>query len=250
VASRWTDLARTPEGHSVREPARRAGRPISPITVAVSRRSRCRNGPLAASRLASSLRRPTRRQSSYRRCAGEANNRSRPPAHSTGELKLAIDGAFSATLDATKNTYQLVRLGVAKRVTDLTPQMRLVPLRPATKLWDGTPPSPPNGVQRALQAWSLSGCTHSWQSSSDDARGRRCHALAHPGRASCRVSSRCVGTDRPSKRTRRGADYPWGGPDRNRHGGRMCAYRASRLSLAIWAAIACVARLDRSCSCC
>src|SRR5260370_27283246 len=32
------------------------------------------------------------------------------PAQPTGELKLAIDGEFPATLDATKNRNQLVRL--------------------------------------------------------------------------------------------------------------------------------------------
>src|SRR2546423_5034819 len=32
------------------------------------------------------------------------------PAQSTGELKMAIDGEFPATLDATQNAYQLVRL--------------------------------------------------------------------------------------------------------------------------------------------
>jgi peptide/nickel transport system substrate-binding protein len=115
-----------------------------------------------------SLRRPTRRQSNYRRCAREANNRSRPPAHSTGELKLAIDGEFPATLDATKNGYQLVRLGLAETLTRLTPQMKLVPwlakdvsnvdastwrvsLRPNAKFWDGSPVTAQD-VQNAFQA--------------------------------------------------------------------------------------------------
>src|SRR3989442_11384581 len=49
------------------------------------------------------------------------------PTQSTGELKLAIDGEFPATLDGTKNAYQLVRLGLAETLTRLTPQMKLVP---------------------------------------------------------------------------------------------------------------------------
>jgi peptide/nickel transport system substrate-binding protein len=78
------------------------------------------------------------------------------PAQSTGELKLAIDGEFPATLDATKNAYQLVRLGLAETLTRLTPQNKLVPwlardvsavdpstwrvsLRPNAKFWDGSP---------------------------------------------------------------------------------------------------------------
>jgi peptide/nickel transport system substrate-binding protein len=78
------------------------------------------------------------------------------PAQSTGELKLAVDGEFPATLDATKNAYQLVRLGLAETLTRLTPQNKLVPwlarevssvdastwrvaLRPNAKFWDGTP---------------------------------------------------------------------------------------------------------------
>ena len=43
------------------------------------------------------------------------------------ELKLAIDGEFPATLDATKNAYQLVRLGLAETLTRLTSQMKLEP---------------------------------------------------------------------------------------------------------------------------
>src|SRR5438034_11162006 len=39
------------------------------------------------------------------------------PTQSTGELKLAIDGEFPATLDATKNGYQLVRLGLGGPLT-------------------------------------------------------------------------------------------------------------------------------------
>src|SRR6266566_894208 len=49
------------------------------------------------------------------------------PIQSTGELKMAIDGEFPATLDATKNAYQLVRLGMAETLTRLSPQMKLVP---------------------------------------------------------------------------------------------------------------------------
>src|SRR5260370_37938594 len=49
------------------------------------------------------------------------------PAQSTGELKLAIDGEFPATLDATKNGYQLVRLGLAETLTRLTSQMNILP---------------------------------------------------------------------------------------------------------------------------
>src|SRR5438270_2424959 len=77
------------------------------------------------------------------------------PAQSTGELKLAIDGEFPATLDATRNAYQLVRLGLAETLTRLTPQNKLVPwlardvsavdpttwrvaLRPNAKFWDGS----------------------------------------------------------------------------------------------------------------
>src|SRR5438105_6624699 len=90
------------------------------------------------------------------------------PAQSTGELKLAIDGEFPATLDATKNAYQLVRLGLAEMLTRLTPQMKLVPwlakevsnvdpttwrvsLRPNAKFWDGTPVAAQD-VQAAFQA--------------------------------------------------------------------------------------------------
>ncbi len=78
------------------------------------------------------------------------------PAQSTGELKVAVDGEFPATLDATRNGYQLVRLGLAETLTRLTPQMELVPwlardvsnvdpttwrvsLRPNARFWDGTP---------------------------------------------------------------------------------------------------------------
>src|SRR5258708_32526590 len=39
------------------------------------------------------------------------------PAQSTGELKMAIDGEVPATLDATKNPYQPVRLGMAQTLT-------------------------------------------------------------------------------------------------------------------------------------
>src|SRR5438128_464408 len=90
------------------------------------------------------------------------------PAQSTGELKLAIDGEFPATLDATKNAYQLVRLGIAETLTRLTPQMKLVPwlakevnnvdpttwrvsLRPNAKFWDGTPVTAQD-IQAAFQA--------------------------------------------------------------------------------------------------
>jgi hypothetical protein len=201
-------------------------------------------------RLASSLGGPTRRQSNYRRCACEANNRSRPPAHSTAELKLAIDGEFSATLDATKNTYQLVRLGVAKRVTDLTPQMRLVPLRPATKLWDGTPPSPPTASSVPFR------------------RGRFQVVLTRGNPAAMTLEAADV-TLSPILAGRH-AEYRRGAlaliaprsarvAERTIHGEGQIAIgtvaacvpiERSRLSLAIWAAIACVARLDRSCSCC
>jgi peptide/nickel transport system substrate-binding protein len=77
------------------------------------------------------------------------------PVRSSGELKLAIDGEFPATLDGTKNSYQLVRLGVAETLTRLTPQNKVVPwlardvaavdpttwrvsLRPNAKFWDGS----------------------------------------------------------------------------------------------------------------
>jgi peptide/nickel transport system substrate-binding protein len=78
------------------------------------------------------------------------------PAQSTGELKLAVDGEFPATLDGTKNAYQLVRLGLAETLTRVTPQNKLVPwlardvspvdastwrvaLRPNARFWDGSP---------------------------------------------------------------------------------------------------------------
>ena len=78
------------------------------------------------------------------------------PTQSTGELKMAVDGEFPATLDATKNAYQLLRLGVAETLTRITPQNQVVPwlarevsavdpstwrvaLRPNAKFWDGTP---------------------------------------------------------------------------------------------------------------
>src|SRR5260370_14495421 len=90
------------------------------------------------------------------------------PAQSTGELKMAIDGEFPATLDATKTGYQLVRLGLAETLTRLTPQMKLVPwlakdvsnvdastwrvtLRPNARFWDGTPVTAQD-VQGAFQA--------------------------------------------------------------------------------------------------
>ncbi|MDQ6673790.1 MAG: ABC transporter substrate-binding protein, partial [Chloroflexota bacterium] len=90
------------------------------------------------------------------------------PAQPTGELKLAIDGEFPATLDATRNGYQLVRLGIAETLTRLTPQMKLVPwlarevtnvdpstwrvsLRPNAKFWDGSPVTAQD-VQNAFQA--------------------------------------------------------------------------------------------------
>jgi len=90
------------------------------------------------------------------------------PAKSSGELKLAIDGEFPATLDATKNAYQLVRLGLAETLTRLTPQMKLVPwlakdvsnvdastwrvaLRPNARFWDGSPVTAQD-VQTAFQA--------------------------------------------------------------------------------------------------
>jgi peptide/nickel transport system substrate-binding protein len=89
-------------------------------------------------------------------------------AASSGELKLAIDAEFPATLDATKNSYQLVRLGLAETLTRLTPQMKIVPwlakdvtnvdpltwrilLRPNAKFWDGTPVAAQD-VQAAFQA--------------------------------------------------------------------------------------------------
>jgi peptide/nickel transport system substrate-binding protein len=81
---------------------------------------------------------------------------------------MAIDGEFPATLDATKNGYQLVRLGLAETLTRLTPQMKLVPwlakdvsnvdattwrvaLRPNSRFWDGTPVTAQD-VQNAFQA--------------------------------------------------------------------------------------------------
>src|SRR5207302_8900507 len=90
------------------------------------------------------------------------------PAQSTGELKMAIDGEFPATLDATKNAYQLVRLGMAETLTRLSPQMKLVPwlakevtnvdattwrvaLRPNARFWDGSPVTAQD-VQAAFQA--------------------------------------------------------------------------------------------------
>src|SRR5499427_2162300 len=89
-------------------------------------------------------------------------------AASTGELKLAIDGEFPATLDATKNAYQLIRLGLGETLTRLTPQMKLVPwlareinqvdastyrvnLRPNARFWDGSPVTAQD-VQAAFQA--------------------------------------------------------------------------------------------------
>src|SRR5712692_5849018 len=90
------------------------------------------------------------------------------PAQSTGELKMAIDGEFPATLDGTKNAYQLVRLGLAETLTRLTSQMKLVPwlakdvsnvdattwrvmLRPNARFWDGSPVTAQD-VQNAFQA--------------------------------------------------------------------------------------------------
>src|SRR5258708_6043255 len=87
--------------------------------------------------------------------AGSAAPASAParPAQPTGELKMAVDGEFPATLDATKNAYQLLRLGVAETLTRITPQNQVVPwlarevsavapstwrvaLRPNAKFWD------------------------------------------------------------------------------------------------------------------
>ena len=90
------------------------------------------------------------------------------PAQSTGELKMAVDGEFPATLDATKNAYQLLRLGVAETLTRITPQNKVVPwlarevtavdpstwrvaLRPNAKFWDGTPVTAQD-VMTAFQA--------------------------------------------------------------------------------------------------
>jgi peptide/nickel transport system substrate-binding protein len=90
------------------------------------------------------------------------------PAQSSGELKMAIDGEFPATLDGTKNAYQLVRLGLAETLTRLTPQMKLAPwlakdvsnvdattwrviLRPNARFWDGSPVTAQD-VQNAFQA--------------------------------------------------------------------------------------------------
>ena len=90
------------------------------------------------------------------------------PTQSAGELKMAIDAEFPATLDATKNAYQLVRLGVGETLTRLTPQMKLVPwlarevsnvdartwrvsLRPNAKFWDGTPVTAQD-IQASFQA--------------------------------------------------------------------------------------------------
>jgi peptide/nickel transport system substrate-binding protein len=90
------------------------------------------------------------------------------PVQSAGELKMAIDGEFPATLDGTKNAYQLVRLGLAETLTRLTPQMKLVPwlakdvtsvdpttwrvtLRPNARFWDGSPVTAQD-VQAAFQA--------------------------------------------------------------------------------------------------
>ena len=87
---------------------------------------------------------------------------------SSGELKVAIDAEFPATLDATKNAYQLVRLGIGETLTRLTPQMKLVPwlakdvanvdpttwrvsLRPNSRFWDGTPITAQD-VQAAFRA--------------------------------------------------------------------------------------------------
>jgi peptide/nickel transport system substrate-binding protein len=81
---------------------------------------------------------------------------------------MAIDAEFPATLDATKNAYQLVRLGLAETLTRLTPQMKLVPwlakdvsnvdartwrvsLRPNAKFWDATAVTAQD-VQAAFQA--------------------------------------------------------------------------------------------------
>src|SRR5262249_2032022 len=90
------------------------------------------------------------------------------PAASTGELKLAIDGEFPATLDATKNAYQLIRIGLGETLTRLTPQMKVVPwlareatqvdpttykvaLRPNAHFWDGSPVTAQD-VQASFQA--------------------------------------------------------------------------------------------------
>jgi peptide/nickel transport system substrate-binding protein len=81
---------------------------------------------------------------------------------------MAMDGEFPATLDATKNAYQLVRVGLGETLTRLTPQMKLVPwlarevsnvdpttwrvaLRPNAKFWDGAPVTAQE-VQAAFQA--------------------------------------------------------------------------------------------------
>jgi peptide/nickel transport system substrate-binding protein len=81
---------------------------------------------------------------------------------------MAIDGEFPATLDGTKNAYQLVRVGLGETLTRLTPQMKLVPwlarevtnvdvttwrvaLRPNAKFWDGSPVTAQD-VQAAFQA--------------------------------------------------------------------------------------------------
>ena len=89
-------------------------------------------------------------------------------AKPAGELKMAIDGEFPATLDATKNAYQLVRLGLGETLTRLDTHMKLVPwlakditnvdpntwrvtLRPNAKFWDSSPITAQD-VQNAFQA--------------------------------------------------------------------------------------------------
>jgi len=93
------------------------------------------------------------------------------PAQSTGELKLAIDGEFPATLDATRNAYQLVRLGQAETLTRVTPQNQVVPwlardvsavepstwrvaLRQDARFWDGSPVTAQDVVNAFQSDWA------------------------------------------------------------------------------------------------
>src|SRR5579859_6625198 len=121
VTSRRTDVAHEhPKAAVVREPARRSRCPIAPITVAASRRRRCRNWPLAASGSPALSAGPPAGNLTAGGAPAKPTTAAARPRIQLPSSKLAIDGEFSATLDSTKNIYQLVRLGVAKRVTDLT----------------------------------------------------------------------------------------------------------------------------------
>lgn len=90
------------------------------------------------------------------------------PATSTGQLRMVIENNFPNTLDATKDGFGLIRVGMAETLTRVTPDNKLVPwlarevtavdpstwrvaLRPNATFWDGSPVNA-QAVQDAFKA--------------------------------------------------------------------------------------------------